>query len=523
MFYSFSQFFANQRPSALYQEFLQREGVDLEQILEHEDTVTELKKGNRELLDCLQAQVPELLQWISRAEGCRQAPFVAAEILTSDAFMNEVTSDCLAFPLFFRFLQAPAPLNDTLAGYNVRACLKLLERQEARVADFLITSTQWTDLLLGHLQSRAVAELVFELLCSSRLTEERQALLKGVVGKLAATGERQVAVNAGWIGGEVLRRADNVGEWKRLVGVLLSEDVLQTLGSVITTETAGDQAALVLCTLISHYSFPQLLAPLLLSPPQANSLQALTALLHTAALHLQTPITTSPTPTSYGDIAPPLGPARLQLLHLLLSCLKALGPVLSPLLQDCSFLQTCTKLFLAYPWHSSLHIAYCSLVTTVLEGQSQSLKVTLMEEVRLVELLACLGCGGGQRKGCMGQVTQMGNALLTVSRRNSYFQQFLSEAVWTDFCQNYLFPQTKVESTQYLSTPRTPSEDELESFPSTGLQIPNEAITLEELDQQNPFDLWGDEDSGPEDLRDLYSAVNYWKVPVRSGDLEDLE
>ena len=212
MFYSFSQFFANQRPSALYQEFLQREGVDLEQILEHEDTVTELKKGNRELLDCLQAQVPELLQWISRAEGCRQAPFVAAEILTSDAFMNEVTSDCLAFPLFFRFLQAPAPLNDTLAGYNVRACLKLLERQEARVADFLITSTQWTDLLLGHLQSRAVAELVFELLCSSRLTEERQALLKGVVGKLAATGERQVAVNAGWIGGEVLRRADNVGE-----------------------------------------------------------------------------------------------------------------------------------------------------------------------------------------------------------------------------------------------------------------------------------------------------------------------
>lgn len=524
MLYSFSQLFANQRPSALYQEFLQREGVGLEEILEHEDTVTELRKGNPELLRCLRAQVPALISCISEGKSSREkVPFVAAEILTSEVFMNEVNCDCLTMPLFFQFLQVPSPLNDTIAGYNVRVCLKLLERQEVKVADFLLASSQhWTALLLGHLQSRAVAELLFELLCVNGLTEERQTLLKGVMGQLAA-GERQVAVNAGWIGAEVLRKADNVGEWKRLVGVLLSKDVLQTLGSVITTETAGDQAAVVLCALTSHYSFQQVLAPLL--SPQSHSLQALTDLLHTSALYLSTPITTLSAPTSYGDMVPPLGSTRLQLLQLLLCCLKALGPLLESLLQATHFLETCTKLFLAYPWHSSLHIAYFHLVKTVLEGSSQSLKDTLMEDIRLVELLACLGSGRqeGHRKGYMGQVTQMGNTLLAVSRSNSYFQQFLCDAVWTDFCQNYLFPQTKVENTQFLSTPRIPSDDEMEYFLATDQQIPNEPLTLEELDQQNPFDLWGYEDTPPEDLRDLYSAVNYWKVPVRSADLEDLD
>ena len=534
MFYSFSQFFANQRPSALYQEFLQREGVTLEQILEHEDTLTELSKGNRELLGCLQSKVPGLLQWISREEEqeSRKAPFVAANILTSDAFMNEFNSDSMEFPLFFSFLQAEYPLSPTIAGYSVRTCLKLMERQEAQVAEFLLLRSQpYSPLLLSHLKSRAVADLVYELLCVSRLTEERQTLLAGVVRVLGETKERQVAVNAGWVAAEIVRRSDHVSEWKRIAGVLLSEEVLMTFARVITSDIAGDQAATVLSLLAAHYSFPELYESLLVSPGnQSNSRSILTNLLETALNFLQTPIPASPSPTTCGNTTPSLGSTRLQLIHLVLSCMKSVGPALDPLLQSTHFMETVTKLFLAYPWHSSLHIAYADIVKTVLEGPSVVLKTILMEDVRLVELLGCLGntCFEGlHRKGYMGQITQMGNMLLTVSIKNPYFSDFLAEEIWTDFCKKYLFPQTKLENTQFLASPKSAFSKKIDDFPAAEEKIANEAVipfTLEELDQQNPFDLWGDDDLPIlDDLSDLYGAVDYWKVPIRRGELEELE
>lgn len=532
MFYSFSQFFANQRPSALYQEFLQREEVTLEQILEHEDTLTELGKGNRELLGCLRRQLPGLLEWIGRVEGrgSRKAPFVAANILTSDAFGNEFSVDSMEFPLFFSFLQTQCPLNPTIAGYSVRTCLKLMERQETQVVEFLLPSSQpYSPLLLSHLQSRAVADLIYELLCVSRMTEERQSLLAGVTRVLGETKERQVAVNAGWVAAEIVRRSDHVSEWKRIAGVLLSEDVLLTFGRVITSDIAGDQAATVISLLAAHYSFPELYESLLASPGnKSNSRNILTNLLETALNYLQTPAPSPPSPTGY--ITPPLGSTRLQLILFVLSCMKSLGPALDPLLQSTHFIETITKLFLAYPWHSSLHIAYADIVKTVLEGPSVVLKTILMEDIRLVDLLVCLGNAcfeGVHRKGYMGQITQIGNMLLAVSLKNPYFSDFLAEEIWTDFCKKYLFPQTKLENTQFLASPKSPFGKEIDDFPAAEENKTSEAVipfTLEELDQQNPFDLWGDEDMPIlEGLSDLYGAMNYWKVPIRRGELEELE
>ena len=65
----------------------------------------------------------------------KRYPLVACEVLCSDApvITLAIVDDEELLDFAFKFLDSPAPLNQTLAGYFIRFCMALYQRRSAEV------------------------------------------------------------------------------------------------------------------------------------------------------------------------------------------------------------------------------------------------------------------------------------------------------------------------------------------------------------------------------------------------------
>ena len=564
MFFNFSQFFANQGPNAFYEEFLKTEGLTLEQILDHDDTVTEVKKSNAGLLAKLQPLVPRLIEYISvepqpdasEKEGHRY-PFISCEILNSESFLSEFARDPALLPVLFHYLESDTRLNLTLVGYCASVSQRVLERQSIRVLDFLFQEgADYTGALLRHIGNRAIAELVVNVLVVNAQFAARQKLLQGVVMKLGKDVDRETIVNVGFTVSEVIRRSADVGEWRNLIATLLSTEAMEKFAEVIAVSDVGDVAAGILTAFMSHSSFDDVTGYVTSVAGEDFSLASSIKPSLVASLeYLSEPLPTDGSPTSYGS-SPPLGQLRLALVSFVNTSLRVLGSDFDYLLCDKDYYGTVTKLFLAYPWHSGLHLAYEALVRTTIEESSQVLKNELMERTSLVTVLNEVGKEATKqppekhRKGFMGHITRIANILLSASTTSPYMKQVLECEGWMQFAGGYLIPQNRVETSKYLEPERKESEEnpaesaqddvafllaadkdenEEENEDAFEFKVDHPFLTPDELDKSNLFNFGGDAEvsSDPEvetsQGSDIYNNLNFWKLPINSEELDELE
>lgn len=555
MFFNFSQFFANQGPNLLYEEFLKTEELTLEQILAHEDTVTEVKKANAGLVAFLGPQIPRLIEYVRKEpredagemEG-RRYPFVASEILNSEAMLGELGKEGAMLSLVFQYLQSETPLNLTLVGYCTSLSQRVLERQSLKVLEFLFNSeTDYTPYLLQHMENRAIAELVVNVLLVNSQFQARAKLLHSLLLAFDPGMKREKAVNVSFTLQEIIKRSADVGEWRSLISTLLFTEVLEKLAQAVTWPEIGDQVATVLTAFLSHSAFEEVAtyftevceagfqAKAAIQPIAAAALSALAA-----------PRSSQLQATTYGIDTAALGQHRLALILLLNTCMRVVGTELDALLVQGDYVQLCTKLFREFPWHSGLHLAYESLVKIIIEEGSQTLKAELVEKSDLIAVLSEAGLeiniGGKHRKGYLGHITRIANTLLSASASFPYFRQQLEGDLWINFAVSYLIPQNRIETSKYPSRKESdisdvqPIEDiiaaaEKEEADNEGafeFKVTENTFTPEDLDKQHLFNFGNEEISPDPEMEsaqgsDAYNDFSYWKVPVGDAELEELE
>jgi len=547
MFFNFSQFFASQGPNALYEEFLKTEGVTLEQLLDHEDTVTEVKKANASLVALLQPQIPRLVEYISKEpsvdagekEG-RRYPFVASEILCSDAMLGELGKDSAVLPLVFQYLQGEAPLNLTLVGYSASLSLRILERQSFKVFEFLFSpDSQYPSLLLKHIENRAVAELIVSILSINTYLQARTKLLFSVMLAYEQGMKRERAVNVSFVVQETIRRSADVGEWKGLMCTFFFQEVVEKLALAVTWPEVSDLAATVLTAFLSHSAFRDVVAFFTeVCEASFNSSATLLPIAKAALAALTASNSAQQQANSYGE-AVPLGQNRLALIQLLNVCVRVMGTELDEALVQWEYVSVCTRLFQHFPWHSGLHQAYESLVRVIVDEGSQTLKSELMEKVDLVSVLSEAGQqaspGEKHRKGYLGYITRIANTLLSASASFPYFRQHLDSDMWTAFASSYLLPQNRIETSKYFETSRKESEISSDVQP---IEDTLSAAEREEVDNEEGFEFQVTQSTLPAGMdrrnasgatapereeTDVYNDFNYWKMPVGEKELEELE
>lgn len=559
MFFNFSQFFANQGPNAFYEEFLKTEGLSLEQILDHDDTVTEIKKANAGLLALLQPQTARLIEYISKEpdaeagekEGHRY-PFIANEILSSEAFLTELGKDSEMLPLVFQYLQGESPLNLTLAGYCASLSQRMLERQGFKVLEFLLgNESNYPSLLLRHMENRAIAELVVSILMINSQFPARERLLYSVVMAYEQGMKRERTVNISFALQEVIRRSADVGEWKSLISVFLFRETMEKLAQAVTWAEVGDQVAAVLTAFLSHSAFDDVVTFFTeVCEAGFKTCDALRPIAEAALTSLTAQKEYQEQPTTYGDCVKPLGQHRLALIQLLNTCMRAVGSDLDNLLVDYNYVSLCTQLFVAFPWHSGLHLAYEALVRTIIDDGSQMLKSELMDKADLIVILSeaakVAALPEKHRRGYLGHVTRIANNLLSASAASPYFHQLLDSEPWISFATAYLIPQNHTETTKYLESSRKESElsigevqtiedlvaaeekEEADNEDGFEFQVTQNCLTPEQLDARNLFDFGSEEVSSDPEVEsaqgsDVYNSFNYWKVPIDDKELEWLE
>lgn len=178
---------------------LDKEGVTLTEILEQEDIIQECKSQNKKLVDFLTKQevLSELLDLILQepAEDVEEKvrfklPNIASEVITCDvAQINEkLSSDSALLDKLYAFLESPPPLNPLLTSFFSKAFGVLISRRPEQnwysyqytclqVIEYIKSKPKFTELLLTHLGTSAVMDLLLRLITYVEGNENKQNIL----------------------------------------------------------------------------------------------------------------------------------------------------------------------------------------------------------------------------------------------------------------------------------------------------------------------------------------------------------
>lgn len=459
---------------------LEREDLSLPELLDEEDVLQECKVVNRKLLDFL-LQPPHLqamVAWVtqeppaSSEERLRyKYPSVACEILTSDVpqINDALGADESLLNRLYGFLQSSSSLNPLLASFFSKVMGVLINRKTDQLVSFLRKKDDFVDLLLRHIGTSAIMDLLLRLLtCVERpqlrqevftwLNEEK--IVQRLVEQIHPSKDDSQHSNASQSLCDIIRlsreqmiQGQDGPEPDQLLATLEKQETIeQLLSNMFEGElsqsvlVSGIQVLLTLLeprrprsesvTMNNFFSSVdgqlELLAQGALDSA-ASSMGALHALRpRLARFHqlLLEPLQLEPLQMTWGSLAPPLGNTRLHVIKLLASALSTNDAALTQELLALDVPNTMLDLFFQYVFNNFLHSQVEVCVSTMLSlgppassssetpGQNPVLK-HLLQHCRLVERILMsweendrVQSGGGPRKGYMGHLTRVANALV---------------------------------------------------------------------------------------------------------------
>uniref|UniRef100_A0A670ZUJ9 Protein phosphatase 6 regulatory subunit 2 n=3 Tax=Pseudonaja textilis TaxID=8673 RepID=A0A670ZUJ9_PSETE len=168
---------------------LEKEDVTLRELMDEDDVLQECKAQNRRLVDflCRQPCMEELVQLISREppldvdEKVRfKYPNTACELLTSDVpqISDRLGGDEALWDVLYGFLDQEPPLNPLLASFFSKTIGSLIARKAEQVVSFLRKKAEFVDLVLKHLETSAMMDLLLRLVSCVEPVPLRQEVLQ---------------------------------------------------------------------------------------------------------------------------------------------------------------------------------------------------------------------------------------------------------------------------------------------------------------------------------------------------------
>uniref|UniRef100_A0A8C0R2G8 Protein phosphatase 6 regulatory subunit 1 n=1 Tax=Canis lupus dingo TaxID=286419 RepID=A0A8C0R2G8_CANLU len=503
---------------------LEREDLSLLELLDEEDVLQECKVVNRKLLDFL-LQPPHLqamVAWVTQeppASGEERLrykyPSVACEILTSDVpqINDALGADESLLNRLYGFLQSSGSLNPLLASFFSKVMGILINRKTDQLVSFLRKKDDFVDLLLQHIGTSAIMDLLLRLLtCVERpqlrqdvvnwLNEEK--IVQRLIEQIHPSKDDNQHSNASQSLCDIIRLSreqmiqvqDSLEPDQLLTTLEKQETIEQLLSNMLEGEQSQSvivSGIQVLLTLLeprrpSVDGQLELLAQATLdsSMSSVGALHALRPRLSRFHQLLLEPPELEPLRTTWGNLAPPLGNTRLHVVKLLASALSANDPALTQELLALDVPNTMLDLFFHYMFNNFLHaqVEFCVSAMLSAGPPSDRRGGGAWAHVQLRPPILPRSTGG-PRKGYMGHLTRLANALVQNTEKGPNAEQLgqlLKELPgeqqerWEAFVAGPLAETNKknmvdLVSTHHLHSSSDDEDDRLKEF-----NFPEEAV-----------------------------------------------
>uniref|UniRef100_A0A667Z6Y5 Protein phosphatase 6 regulatory subunit 2 n=1 Tax=Myripristis murdjan TaxID=586833 RepID=A0A667Z6Y5_9TELE len=456
---------------------LEKEDVTLTELMEEEDVLQECKAQNRRLLLFLSQDhcMQELLHLITTEPPAGvdemkrfKYPNIACELLTCDVGVinDKLGNEETMLETLYSFLEQPSPLNPLLASFFSKTIGNLITRKTEQVISFLRGKEGFLSLVLKHIDTSAMMDLLLRLISCVEPAPLRQETLnwlneeklaQRLIELIHPERDEERQSNASQTLCDIIRlsrdqanQLQEISEPDPLLAALESQEcvgqLLQNMFSGERTESCIVNGIQVLLTLLEirrpvvdgvmdaqgfERSYAVNSSILLAIQPQ---------LIHFHQLLLEPP-KRSPMLTTLGVLEEPLGNTRLHVARLVASLLYTSSASHAVVAQELCRLNTMDlllDLFFKYTWNNFLHLQVELCVAAILRpcahemrlqpglgSQEKSslhqdaLQEQLFQHCQLVQRI--LGAWeendkiqleGGMRRGYMGHLTRIANTVV---------------------------------------------------------------------------------------------------------------
>ncbi|XP_045465084.1 serine/threonine-protein phosphatase 6 regulatory subunit 3 isoform X2 [Harmonia axyridis] len=505
----------NANSSSEIEALLGKEDITLMEVMDSDDIINECRVQNKALIDFLQKpNIMEELVILTTNEPPIELedhirykyPNIACELLTCDvpALNERLASDELLLDKLYHFLDREPPLNPLLASFFSKIMGALIAKKTEQnwlsyqftclqVLDFLKAKDTFISLLLKHIGTSAIMDLMLKLFTQVEGIETKQNILnwldsqqiiQSLVSMFNPSIDKDRHYNVAQLLCDFIRiaRENQKNSLERadpdpLLNTLESSEIVDLcLETILTGEkcessTVGGIQVLLGLLDVNQTSISKFNSITSYNDinDEANDIQHKEKVLNNitkvligkvADFHniLLDPPKQMPLELTFGVLDPPLGQTRLQVLKLFVSVISSKNNDLLHKMMSLGTFSTMLDLFFKYSWNNFLHtqvekclvLALNIYVTEDSDDTAVALCKHLIENCKLIErILKAWEENDEQQKaksvrqGYMGHLINIMNEII-ISSSESYLGQFLKEyhpeihAKLEDFKQNTL-------------------------------------------------------------------------------------
>lgn len=404
---------------------LDKEDVTLQELMDEDDILQECKAQNRKLLDflCQQHCMEELVTLITHEppldmdEKVRfKYPNTACELLTSDVpqINDKLGGDETLLNILYDFLDHEPPLNPLLASFFSKTIGNLIARKTEQVIAFLRKKEKFISLVLKHIDTSAMMDLLLRLIsCVEPATLRQEVLnwlneakiIQRLVELIHSSQDEDRQSNASQTLCDIIRlsrdqsnQLQDMPEPDPLLTALESQECVEQLlrnmfdgeqtencivngtqvlltllesrrsgvEGLMDSYTQGFERSYTVNSSILHGIEPRLkdFHQLLLSPPKKAAIL-----------------------TTIGVLEEPLGNARLHGSRLIAALLHTNTPSINQELCRLSTMNLLLDLFFKYTWNNFLHFQVELSIAAILSHSVQEVKTTTNDTENKEEVL----------------------------------------------------------------------------------------------------------------------------------------
>ncbi|XP_022101948.1 serine/threonine-protein phosphatase 6 regulatory subunit 3-like isoform X2 [Acanthaster planci] len=502
---------------------LEKEDVTLMELLDEDDILQECKAQNKKLIDFLirTEVMDELISYITKEPSGEleeqlqyKHPNMACELLTSEvgAISDKLAETESAMNALWSFLDHEPPLNPLLASFFSKTIGSLLVRRPEVVIDHLKSKDNSISILLNHLGTSAIMDLLLRLITCIESREVRQEFLEWLneqkfIQRLVDlidpeetddkhSNAAQTLCDIVRITREHMSQLQECAESDPLLTTLeKQETVAELLEHMFHGKKSKSALVNGVCVLLALLEFKKQGMVLSFFRPEgqeqmtaldaerlahgvSGTLKAIVPQLPELHQLLTDPPEQDPMPTTVGQLSPPFGAVRLQVCKLIAALLVTNTQSINVELARLGTIKSIWELLFQYAWNNFLHLEVEKCISTILannpteseEGKTQHpLLVHLFTDCKLIQRILesweeneQTQQKGGSRRGYMGHLTRITNTVIHEMEKGcncdqikSLFQEYVPEDYrdkWTSFVVGSLSELNKRNTVDLVGT-----------------------------------------------------------------------
>jgi serine/threonine-protein phosphatase 6 regulatory subunit 3 len=190
----------NFRPASAIDGLLDKPDCTLNEILDEDDVLQEIKSQNKKLVEFLMKpeNMEELVKYVCIVADPEmddkykfKYPHLACEILTADVFsiVETLCNDEKYLPMLWQFLYEESRLNPLIGSFNSKVLSMLLGQRTLLYIDYVTKVEGFVDMFMKHLGTSAMMDLLLQMIAAPDNDQHRLELAnwlteEGIVYKL---------------------------------------------------------------------------------------------------------------------------------------------------------------------------------------------------------------------------------------------------------------------------------------------------------------------------------------------------